>query len=125
MIPNFNPNKWNREKIIDYVIGDEPLDDQQLAFLNYIEQLQQENKELKDQIKLFKEDLAKAEKICQKYNNKYYNIKLILIGFEKWIEEKIKQAKELDSKEYHDEINLIIKTYKFVLIKLQELKEGK
>ena len=46
MIPNFNIGKWDREKIIDYVIGEQPLDDQQLEFLNYFEQLQQENKKM-------------------------------------------------------------------------------
>ena len=46
MIPNFNPDKWNREKIIDYVIGNRPLDDQQLAFLNYFEKAEQEHKAL-------------------------------------------------------------------------------
>lgn len=51
MIPNFNPKKWDREKIIDWVIGDEPLTDQQLEFLLYFESLQEENKELKAEIR--------------------------------------------------------------------------
>lgn len=43
MIPNFKPNKWDKQKIIDYVIGEQPLDDQQLSFLNYFERLEKEH----------------------------------------------------------------------------------
>ena len=45
MIPNFNPNKWNREKILDYVIGEQPLTDEQLEFLNYFDNLQKQVEE--------------------------------------------------------------------------------
>ena len=55
---------------------------------------EKENKELKEQIKLFKKDLAKAEEICQKYNSRYYDIKLILSIFEKWLEEIEKRKKD-------------------------------
>ena len=54
MIPNFNPNKWDKEKIIDYVIGEQPLTDEQLEFLNYFDKLQQENKELKEKMNFYK-----------------------------------------------------------------------
>ena len=33
MVPNFDTEHWDREKILDWVIGDQPLDDQQLALL--------------------------------------------------------------------------------------------
>ncbi len=49
----------------------------------------------------------------------------ILTEFEKWINLKIKQTKEYDTKNYHNDIKLIISTYQFALDKLQELKEGK
>ena len=65
MIPNFNPNKWDKQKVIDYVIGNEPLDDQQMAFLGYFDKLQQENE------------------------HSIY----ILTEFEKWLEERIKSTK--------------------------------
>lgn len=39
MVPNFDTEHWDREKIIDWVILDQPLDDQQIAFLNYFDTL--------------------------------------------------------------------------------------
>ena len=51
MIPNFNPNKWDREKIIEYVLNDEPLDDQQIAFLIYFDKLQNEKQKIIDFLK--------------------------------------------------------------------------
>lgn len=47
MIPNFNPNEWDRDKIIEWVMDDGPLTDQQLEFLIYFGKLKQENMELK------------------------------------------------------------------------------
>ena len=49
----------------------------------------------------------------------------ILTEFEKWLNLKMEQTKEYDTKNYHNDIKLIISTYHFVLEKLQELKEGK
>ena len=122
MIPNFNPNKWNREKIIDYVIGEQPLTDQQLEFLNYVEQLQQENKEFKR----LKDSLLNA--LClsrkkykndkQRYRRKYKKEHNILIKFEKWLKEQIIYYKDNYPGEDHG-------VYKDVLDKLQELKEGR
>ena len=111
MIPNFNPNKWDREKIIDYVIGEQPLSDEQLEFLNYIEQLKRENKELK--------------KYCCKRNDCGGRIKEnhkltdseVLTKFEKWLE------KELFNKtQIHFQYSLALRR---CYDKLQELKEGK
>ena len=39
MVPNFDTEHWDREKILDWVIRDQPLDDQQLAFLDYFDKL--------------------------------------------------------------------------------------
>ena len=41
MVPNFDTKHWDREKILDCVIGDQPLDDQQIAFLDYFEEIQE------------------------------------------------------------------------------------
>ncbi len=127
MIPNFNPNKWDREKIIDYVIGEQPLSDEQLEFLNYIEQLKRENKELK--------------KYCCKRNDCGGRIKEnhkltdseVLTKFEKWLEEEIKKINNLINpkkgiKPYGEELN-ILETIRNVYMdckdKLKELKEGR
>ena len=90
--------------------------------------LYEENEELKEQIKLFKKDLAKAEETCQKYNSKYYDIKLILNKFEKWLEEQIKQKQNSlqfwENREPREIIKLDkeIPILKECLNKLQELK---
>ena len=47
----------------------------------------------------------------------------ILTEFEKWLDLKMEQTKKYDTKNYHNDIKLIISTYKFVLEKLQELSE--
>ena len=93
-----------------------------------IEQLQQENKKLKQQ--LFSPDQIEEtcpkckEKFSINYSREIYDLKHILTELENWLKCQIKQARELDSKEYHEKIILVIKTYKFVLIKLQELREN-
>ena len=93
--------------------------------INYckeVYELEKENKELKEQIKLFKKDLAKAESICQKYISQYYDIKLILNQFEKWLEEDFKKETEQPTPQiYCNCYSCKIK----VLDKLKELKEGK
>ena len=74
MIPNFNPNKWDKQKVIDYVIGNEPLNDQQIAFLVYFEKVQQENDDLKEMInkanKILSETLVvKQGDMCRPIKN--------------------------------------------------------
>lgn len=51
MVPGFNPNEWDRDKILDWVIGDEPLTDQQLEFLIYFGQLKNRVQELEAEVK--------------------------------------------------------------------------
>ena len=65
--------------------------------------------------------IAKAYKKLEQENKDLSNV---FSEFEKWLEEKIEQTKKQDTKEYHSEINLIIKTYLFVLKKLEELRNG-
>ena len=77
MIPNFNPNKWDREKIIEYVIGDEPLDDQQLAFLNYFDKLQKEKQRLIDYLKNKIKEYQFDEKLSYKQIEKRVSVRLI------------------------------------------------
>lgn len=47
MIPGFNLNEWDRDKIIEWVMDDGPLTDQQLEFLLYFGRLKQELEEAK------------------------------------------------------------------------------
>ena len=51
MVPGFNPKEWDRDKILDWVIGDEPLTDQQIEFLIYFGQLKNRVKELETELK--------------------------------------------------------------------------
>lgn len=51
MVPGFNPKEWDRDKILDWVIGDEPLTDQQLEFLIYFGQLKNRVQELEAELK--------------------------------------------------------------------------
>lgn len=51
MVPGFNPNEWDRDKIIEWVMDDGPLTDQQLAFLMYFGNLQNKVKELETELK--------------------------------------------------------------------------
>ena len=82
-------------------------------------EMQQENEELK---KYYCKRNDCAGRL--KENNKPTDSE-VLTKFEKWINLKMKQTKEYDTKNYHNDIKLIISTYQFVLDKLQELKEGK
>ena len=87
-----------------------------------IEQLQQENEELKEQIKLFKKDLAKVENICQKYHSRYCDIKLILTEFEKWLEKEKKQYHCMICEDKIFKPNIEYEIVKEIYGKLQELK---
>ena len=83
MIPNFNPNKWDREKIIEYVVGDAPLDDQQLAFLDYFVKLQDNQNKLIDfleQRSQYQDELLSNWKMddCNYQSGKRYAYKEIL-----------------------------------------------
>ncbi len=94
MIPNFNPKVWNREKIIDYVIGaEQPLDDQQLAFLVYFDELKKENKILEKLAVRNSEETDKIKKICRVYD-KVIRDKL------KDIEKTIKMTEDEDKRGY-------------------------
>ena len=116
MIPNFNPNKWDREKIIDYVIGDEPLDDQQLAFLVYFDRLQNENKELKNYCCKRNDCGGRL-----KQNHKLTDSE-VLTEFEKWLEEKMKCTEQYAD---NDMAKGYINAIRLCKYYLQELKEGK
>lgn len=112
---NDEPFWLNEEKEKNYYIKDEELND-------YTKQLEQENQELKKQIKLFKKDLSKVERTCQKYNSSYYDIKLILTEFEKWLEEKINNITNTYSQIDGNYMRMqsILDTFKECLDKLQE-----
>lgn len=47
MVPGFNPNEWDRDKIIEWVMDDGPLTDQQLEFLLYFGRMKQELEEMR------------------------------------------------------------------------------
>ncbi len=87
--------------------------------LKYIEQLQQENKELKEKNKKIKFENTYTNIVhnafqTEKKEKRYYEN--ILTKLEKWLEEKINSPK----------LSLIeIITFKRCLEELQELKEGK
>lgn len=51
MVPGFNPNEWDRDKIIEWVMDDGPLTDQQLEFLLYFGRMKQELEELRIDLK--------------------------------------------------------------------------
>ena len=130
MIPNFDTNKWNKEKIIDYVIGNQPLDDQQLEFLNYFDKLQQENQELIHLVankviadynydSVLKEELNNERLKVIALEDSKNDIENILIKFEKWLEKGIDQKIYLNFETYFHEFCAI------AMVELQELKEGK
>ena len=97
--------------------------EEEIELYNEVVRLQNENKEAKEQIKLFKKDLAKVEEICQKYNSRYYDIKLILTLFEKWLKEEINKVKDVNILDPIQKWEYYIKTTLEVsLDKLQELK---
>ncbi len=70
MIPNFNPNEWNKEKILDYVIGDQPLTDQQLEFLIYFKKLQDENNAFNEFEKWLEEEIKQKQNSLQFYEGR-------------------------------------------------------
>ena len=95
------------------------LDNAKESLLNYIEQLQQENKELKEQLKINNQAFNFNVKTIKKHNKENN----ILTEFEKWLEEDIKNEIEHPIPEiYHD----CERCKTIILDKLQELKkEGK
>ena len=106
MIPNFNSNKWDRDKVLDYVIKEQPLDDQQISFLIYLENLQKENERLKEEQQelihlvtnkviadydydnILKQQLNKERLKYITLNDNKNEIENILTEFEKWLEEQ-------------------------------------
>lgn len=97
MIPNFNPNKWDKQKIIDYVIGDAPLTDQQLEFLNYFEKLQhrlEEEIECKEIAQGHEENLQVNEAYERKEKQKWENA---ILEYERYLQERIKIAEQDDT----------------------------
>ena len=113
MTPNFNPNKWDREKILDYVIGEQPLTDEQLEFLIYFDRLQQENKNLKEKLEENTKIYLHTSKYAGEMESKYVESNYILTEFEKWLEEQ----KENDLNE-----NFIVVRLVDIKNKIQELK---
>ena len=102
-IDNF---KFFRNGSFKYDIGKYQAD----LLLNYIEQLQQENKDLKKQVEIKNSGfMASIEEVCE--------YATVLIEFEKWLEEQMNFYKN-NSQEYS------YGRYKEVMDKLQELKEG-
>jgi len=51
MVPEFNPNEWDRDKILEWVMDDGPLTDQQIEFLLYFGRLKKELEKLKMDLK--------------------------------------------------------------------------
>ncbi len=124
----------------DVYLG-ESLDKQNIEaikiLLNYIEQLQQENKELKEiysnlEEKYIKNTICCNEHDCLLYKD-YFRVQTILFEFEKWLEEEIKRTNDLinpkkGTKPYGLELDILETTrnrYTDCKLKLQELKEGK
>ena len=126
MTPNFNPNKWDREKILDYVIGEQPLTDEQLEFLIYFDKLQRENKELKEKLEENTKIYLHTSKYASEIEGKYVESNYILTEIEKWLEEKIYEKVEPPFKNWEDErIEYYLNRregFKECLDKLQELK---
>ena len=93
------------------------------SLLNYIEQLQQENEELKKQIEIKNSGyMASIEEVCE--------YATALIEFEKWLEERYKQQTETLNKMEEDNIERpYVKSRRYLveecLDKLQELKGSK
>ena len=89
-----------------------------------IEQLQKENKELEKYIKLCKKDL----KTYQEYKSKYYDIKLILTKFEKWLEKEIEKENKRFNFCFTEDATVRqiehVGYLDYVLKKFQKLKEG-
>ena len=104
----------DRKEITKY--GVEISQDSTKLLLNYIEQLQQENKELKEILENNSKINIADHKYASEIEDKYLIEHNILTEFEKWLEERIKSTK----------LSLIeIITFKRCLEELQELKEGK
>lgn len=82
-----------------------------------IEQLQQENKELKKQVEIKNSGfMASIEEVCE--------YATVLIEFEKWLEEEINNKKIHYDEPLSGIPMTIIDTLKVCLDKLQKLKEG-
>ena len=123
MTPNFNPNKWDREKILDYVIGEQPLTDEQLEFLIYFDKLQQENKNLKEKLEENTKIYLHTSKYASEMESKHIVSNYILTEIEKWLDEKI----EVVGEKYKDNdfADGYLKALQLSRYELQELKEGK
>ena len=67
MVPGFKPKEWDRDKILDWVIGDEPLTDQQLEFLIYFGQLKNRVQELEAEVK-------EANNNAEWWRNRFYAV---------------------------------------------------
>ncbi len=103
---------------MDYVIGEQPLSDEQLEFLNYFDKLQKENEKLHAELELYKGTLQENHRLIHSTND-----------FENWLETRIKNVNkslELDLDEESKALLLAKKSMlEECLEKLQELKEGK
>ena len=91
-----------------------------LCIDTYIEQLQQENKELKKQYSKLEDKYIKNTPCCNENDcdlyKEYLNDKNILTEFEKWLEEHSKQQTN------NMFFGGVTKGYEFALNKLQEMK---
>ena len=103
-----------------------------------IEQLQQENKELKEQYSELEDKYIKNQPCCNEDDcalyKEYLNDKNILTEFENWLEEEMKR-KNSRWEQFHNQINtqeLVLERLNAQIIfidcclkRIQELKEGK
>ena len=119
----------DRKEITKY--GLEISQDNTKLLLNYIEQLQQKNKELKNTNASLQSALSLSR---QKYNNdkqryrrKYKKEHNILTEFEKWLEELLKSMESIPADDMHQQLqkDCMLSVVDSILDKLQELREGK
>ena len=93
MIPNFNVNKWDREKILDCVIGEQPLSDGQLEFLNYFDKLQNEHIVLTELEKWLENEINIIENEYSQINGNYMRMQPILDTFKECLDKLQKLRK--------------------------------